>query len=372
MGTAPWPLRRGIEDALVKIANAYTLGKYALTRREVTLRDVFNRVHPEPVDAEQAELFGRFMRGDLDDYPDVEPLPSPNTWETVLSERGNRKEVWELLIKDEAYTLPIFALVRNLRNTLEADVDEELIVEHLSLDAVRKVPLYPFRYYQAYTALGEAGLQASVVERWLEEAIDVAVDHVPDGLGETFVGVDLSGSMDAPLSVNSTLRYKEIGTLFGAILADQVARVGGFGDDFREVPMHVDTPILARQNALLGIDAEVGNATNGWKVLEYLREEAIALDRVILFTDMQLWDATSGLVSDDRTVREEFEAYREAIAPEVSLYVIDLAAYGGLVTPEGYENVYNISGWTETVLKFIGNAEAPRQVIETIEATEPM
>ncbi len=203
---------------------------------------MFNRVHPEPVDAEQAELFGRFMRGDLDDYPDVEPLPSPNTWETVLSERGNRKEVWELLIKDEAYTLPIFASVRNLRNMLEADVDEELIVEHLSLDAVRKVPLYPFRYYQAYTALGEAGLQASVVERWLEEAIDVAVDHVPDGLGETFVGVDLSGSMDAPLSVNSTLRYKEIGTLFGAILADQVARVGGFGDDFREVPMHVDTP----------------------------------------------------------------------------------------------------------------------------------
>ncbi len=87
---------------------------------------------------------------------------------------------------------------------------------------------------------------------------------------------------------------------------------------------------------------------------------------------MQLWDATSGLVSDDRTVREEFEAYREAIAPAVSLYVIDLAAYGGLVTPEGYENVYNISGWTETVLKFIGNAEAPRQVIETVEATEPM
>ncbi|UPM45302.1 hypothetical protein [Halocatena salina] len=131
-------------------------------------------------------------------------------------------------------------------------------------------------------------------------------------------------------------------------------------------------PILARQNALLGIDPEVGNATNGWKVLEYLREEAIALDRVILFTDMQLWDATGGLVSDDRTVREEFEAYREAIAPEVSLYVIDLAAYGGFVTPEGYENVYNISGWTETVLKFIGNAEAPRQVIETIEATVPM
>ena len=53
-GTAPWPLRRGIEDALVDMADAYTLGKYDLSRREVTLHDVFNRVHPEPVDDEQA------------------------------------------------------------------------------------------------------------------------------------------------------------------------------------------------------------------------------------------------------------------------------------------------------------------------------
>lgn len=370
-GTAPWPLRRGIEDALVGMANAYTLGKYELTRREVTLRDVFNRVHPKPVDDEQAALFERFMRGDLDDYPEVEPLSSPNTWETVISERGNTKDAWELLIENDEYTLPIFASIRNLRNMLEAGVDEELIVDHLSLEAVQHAPLYPFRYYQAYKALDEAGLQAPAVERWLEEAIEAAIDNVPDGLGETFVGVDLSGSMILGLSARSTIRCKEIGALFGAVLAAHGARVGGFGDDFAEVPMHVDTPILGRQDALLGIDDEVGNATNGWKVLAYLREEAIELDRVVLFTDMQLWDSTGGLVSDDRTVRAEFETYHEEVAPEASLYLIDLAAYGGLVTPEGYEDVYNISGWSGTVLDFIVSAEAPLQVIETVEAFEP-
>ena len=61
------------------MADAYTLGKYELSRREVTLHDVFNRVHPKPVDADQEVLFERFMRGDLDDYPDVEPLPSTRT-----------------------------------------------------------------------------------------------------------------------------------------------------------------------------------------------------------------------------------------------------------------------------------------------------
>jgi 60 kDa SS-A/Ro ribonucleoprotein len=370
-GTAPWPLRRGIEDALVEMADAYTLGKYELSRREVTLHDVFNRVHPEPVDAEQEALFERFMRGNLDDYPDVEPLPPPNTWETVISDRGNTREAWETLIQDEAYTLPIFASIRNLRNMLEAGVDEELIVEHLSLDAVRHAPLYPFRYYQAYRALQDAGLRAPSVERWLEDAIDVATEQVPDGLGETFVAVDLSGSMEGPLSRHSTLRLKEIGALFGAILAEQGARVGVFGSDYDTVSMHPDTPVLQRQAAVMARDDDVGNATNGWKAIQALREDGDAVERIVIFTDMQIWDSTLGTARDDRTVKAEFDAYRAAVADEAALYMIDLASYGDLVIPEGYENVYNISGWSENVLTFIEHAEQPLAVIDEIDAVEP-
>jgi len=199
----------------------------------------------------------------------------------------------------------------------------------------------------------------------------VSIVNVPEGLGDTFVAVDLSGSMDATLSRHSTLRRKEIGSLFGAILADRGARVGGFGDDFREVPMHVDAPVLQRQDALLGIDSEVGHSTNAWKALDYLREAGDAVDRVVVFTDMQLWDSRVGVSDDTRTVREAFDAYREAVAPDVSLYLIDLASYGDLVTPEGYKDVYNVSGWSENVLEFIEHAEEPMQVIDEIDALDP-
>lgn len=370
-GTAPWPLRRGIEDALVMMADAYTLGKYELSRREVTLYDVFNRVHPEPIDAEQAELFEQFMRGDLDDYPTVEPVPSPNTWETVISERGNTRDAWETLVEDDEHTLPIFASIRNLRNMLEAGVAEETIVDHLDLEAVRHAPLYPFRYYQAYTALQNADVQAASVERWLEEAIDVAVGNVPDGLGETFVAVDLSGSMDMALSANSTLQLKEIAALFGAILADQGAEVGAFGDDFETVSMHVDTPVLQRQDAVLAIDEEVGNSTNGWKALDYLRDRSELVERIVVFTDMQIWDSTPYTARDDRTVKAAFDAYCDEVASDTALYLVDLASYGDLVAPDGYDNVYNISGWSENALDFIEHAETPMQVIDAIEGFEP-
>ncbi len=370
-GTAPWPLRRGVEDALVSMADAYTLGKYELSRREVTLHDVFNRVHPKPVDADQEVLFEQFMRGDLDDYPDVEPLPSPNTWETVISERGNTQDAWETLLEDDEYTLPIFASIRNLRNMLEAGIDEDTVVGHLDLEAVRYAPLYPFRYYQAYTALQNADVQAPAVERWLENAIDIAVETVPDGLGDTFVAVDLSGSMDMALSTNSTLRLKEIGALFGAILADQGAEVGGFGDDFQTVPMHVDTPVLQRQDAVLAIDEDVGNSTNGWKALEYLRDQGEPVERIVVFTDMQIWDSTPFTARDNQTVKAAFDAYRNEVSSDTALYLVDLASYGDLVTPEGYENVYNVSGWSENVLSFIEHAENPKQVIDEIDAFEP-
>jgi len=117
-------------------------------------------------------------------------------------------------------------------------------------------------------------------------------------------------------------------------------------------------------------DDKVGNSTNGWKILTHLREERVAVDRVVLFTDMQTWDSTY-LVAEDRTVREEFEAYRETVAPEASLYMVDLASYGDLVTPEGYENVYNVSGWSENVLEFIEHAEEPTQVADEIGRFEP-
>jgi len=121
----------------------------------------------------------------------------------------------------------------------------------------------------------------------------------------------------------------------------------------------------------MGIDDEIGNVTNGWKVLDYLREKSIEVDRVVLFTDMQIWDSRHYFGDDDQTVREAFDEYRAAVAPVASLYMVDLASYGDLATPEGYEDVYNISGWSEQVLEFIGDAEEPMQVIDEMEAFEP-
>ena len=39
---------------------------------------------------------------------------------------------------------------------------------------------------------------------------------------------------------------------------------------------------------------EVGYATNGHKVIDWLIKEGIVMDKVMLFTDCQLWDSERG------------------------------------------------------------------------------
>jgi glycerophosphoryl diester phosphodiesterase len=104
----------------------------------------------------------------------------------------------------------------------------------------------------------------------------------------------------------------------------------------------------------------------GWSGDEGLEENLATLS-----FQPDVYSPTARLVDGDRTVREAFEAYREDVAPEASLYMVDLASYGDLATPEGYEDVYNVSGWSEQVLEFIGYAEKPAQVIEEIDDFEP-
>ncbi|WP_267643693.1 TROVE domain-containing protein [Haloarchaeobius amylolyticus] len=352
----PKPLKKGLADSFHEF-DRYQFAKYDNHNREVTFRDVMNLVHPAPETAEEDEIFERLVLGDLDDHPDVEPLDPPETWEVVISEQGNTPEAWrEVLPK-----MGLFATVRNLRNMLDAGLDGEEILTEDDLEYARDSMLYPFRFYQAYEAVTAAGVADEHTERWLSRAVDATATNLPDDLGNTFVAVDLSGSMNSALSGRSEMTYREIASFFGAVLQAQDADVGVFASDFETVSAHTDTPTLERARKIR--DRSVGGATNAWLAFEHLVEESAEYDRVVVLTDMQVWDSTWG---SDESVREWFTRYRDQVAPGSNLYMVDLQAYGDLVTPEGYDGVYNISGWTADIVEFVVYAEREDEILDEI------
>lgn len=360
-------LQKGLQDAIRQF-DEYQFGKYKQENRDINIYDVFNRVHPKPMYPEQADLWERLMKGNLSDYPDIDPIETPKTWETVISEKGNTKGAWESVLDD----MGLFARIRNVRNMLSRGLTGEDIFGEVSMDWVRNSKLYPFRFYQSYKAMKEAGLSDTYAEEWLESAIDISSENLPKELHNTVVAVDLSGSMDSSLSRKSDMSYKEIGMLFGAALSKKGAKVVGFGDDTETPFFHADEPTLARMETIKGVDRKVGNSTNGWKVIDELRKAKYNADRVIFFTDMQIWDSSRGFYStENRSVKEEFVAYRKRVNPETALYMIDLSSYGDLIATEGFDKVYNISGWNTNVIDFINHVEETGVFVKEVENYSP-
>ena len=49
--------------------------------------------------------------------------------------------------------------------------------------------------------------------------------------------------------------------------------------------------------------------------------------------------------------------------PDVKLYSVNLAGYSGVMMPEGYPNVYTISGFSDKIFNFIKNQDAGSEAI---------
>lgn len=365
-GTLPKPLKKGINNALHKF-DKYQYDKYDNPNREVNIRDVINRTHPAPQDDLRDEIFERLMRGNLEKYPEVQPLNESQgkTWETVISEKGNTAEAWREVIDD----MGLFALIRNIRNMKEAGLESDEIVGHMETDWIENAQIYPFRFYQSYKAVKRAGVSDPVIEDKLSEAIDTAADSLDDNLTDTFVAVDTSGSMyGGGLSRDSDLERVEIGALFGAMMMRHGADTGAFGREYKRVTAHHRTPTVELQQKIM--DAQTGASTNAHLAIRDITNKNESYDRVVVFTDEQLWDSTGSWGYDSDSLKDAWENYKENVNSSASLYIVDLASYGDLFFPEGYPDVYLLQGWTSDMLDYIQHAENEQALLNDIKNFE--
>lgn len=387
-------LQKAIGFAM-KQFDAYQLAKYDTDRREVNLKDVLNVAHPHPDTEKQNELYRRLTYGNLDSgqawkeawefgepvsAEEVEPLDPPETWEVVISERGNTQEAWE----DVLNRMGLFARVRNLRNMLEADVPAETILntpiegkdyesgetftineDGMTVERVRQAKMYPFRFYTAYLELEKANIYAPEIAEFLENAVNVGAEELDDAFGDSVVGVDVSGSMRHRLSNNSVVEYMDIAALFGGVFGTKGADTYGFATDYERVAAHPSTPAI--EYARKFYEWRWGEATHADEIVRHLIEEEIEAQRIVLLTDGQVY--SRGYRTD--SFRDVWLDYKEKVAPEASIYILDLSSYGDLIMPENQPDAYQLSGWNDNILDFMQAVEDPDEVIGRIEEIEP-
>lgn len=370
-------LSRQVQEGLKSAFNRfdeYQFAKYDRSNLEVKLKDALFLVHPKASSPEQQAIFDKIVSGELQ---------TPYTWETQLSELGQKhfgtkeekeealKALWEELI--DSGRLGYMALLRNLRNILQANVSPahiERVASNICDPAkVAKSKQLPFRFLAAYKELMDVtSVHTATMLSALEKAVRESVNNL-EGFGtdtSVLVAADVSGSMFTTISPKSSVMNYDIGILLSMLLRSKCSSVisGMFGDIWKALNLPQEN-ILANTIEMQRREGEVGYSTNGYLVIDYLIANDIKIDKVMMFTDMQMWDSRRG----DNHIQKIWEQYRQKY-PESKLYLFDLSGYGNTPVELTKDNAVLVSGWSDKVfdvLKAIENGEDAIAQINKVE-----
>ena len=301
-------VRKGLAQAFGKF-DAYALAKYNQANA-IKLRDVLFLCHAKPKDEAQAALWKDLIAGKLE---------SPDTWEVELSASKDKKASWTRLLSENK--LGPLALLRNLRNLKESEVDESLIITALAKMKVERV--LPFRFISASKF-------APNLEPQLESAMFKCLEIHERMGGKTVLLVDVSGSMNEVISAKSDLKRFDAACAL-AMLAREICEnvaVFAFSEQIMEIPARRG---FALRDAITNSMPHTG--THLGAAVAFINEK-VKHDRLIVITDEQ---------SADRIP-----------LPVAKAYCINVANNQNGV---GYGKWNHIDGWSEAVMDYIREFE---------------
>ncbi len=387
-------LQKGLSTAFNRF-DEYQFAKYNRDGA-IKMRDALFLVHPKAKDDLQQALFNKIA---------ADTLQTPYTWETELSALGQQafendaaktaafRSKWEELI--DSGKLGYMALLRNLRNIQEAGVSyshfSKVCAVLADAEQVAKAKQFPFRYLAAYrelinpavtkmpargivgksTALAgsNAGYTGELLDA-LEKAVQASAANIKGFNHQTRVllACDVSGSMQTPVSANSKVLLYDVGLMLAMLLQARCknVEVGMFGDRWKTISVPRNQ-ILANVQEFYRREGEVGYATNGYLVIKYLLARRAQVDKVMLFTDCQLYNISS--TSGDH-IHTLWLRYKAEVAPSAKLYLFDLKGYGQAPLQVLRHDVYLVAGWSDKVFEVLAALENGGSALDAINNIE--
>ncbi len=369
-------LSKQIQKGLVASFNRFDEYQFAKYNRgaEIKLKDALFLVHPSPKNDQQQAIFNRIA---------ADNLSTAYTWETELSKLGQENfdntlarsdafaRKWEELI--ESKKMGYMALLRNLRNILEANASAQhvlMVCNYLSNEqAVLNSRQLPFRFLSAYREFKvlKSGLTSTVLTA-LEDATLCSARNIKGFGFETSVVIacDVSRSMQKPISAKSTVLLYDVGLMLAMLLQSQCKDVttGIFGDTYKiiNMPKH---QLLTNVMEYYKREGEVGYSTNGYLVVDDLIHRKKIVDKVMIFTDCQLWDSNH----NGNSLEKSWNNYK-SLAPTAKLYLFDLAGYGKQPIDVKQNDVYLLAGWSDKVFDILSGMDNALSAVEQIHQVE--
>jgi 60 kDa SS-A/Ro ribonucleoprotein len=300
----------GLANSFLKF-NEYQFAKHDKNSAAVKLRDAMFMVRPKPATESQTALFKRIANNEL---------VTPDTWEVALSGGADKRETFTRLMAEKK--LGALAFLRNLRNMTEAGVSTLEIEQYAQAIDTSKV--LPFRYVAAVRAV-------PALKNMLGRMMIKSLADQPKLSGKTVLLVDVSGSMDGPISIKSDLTCMDAAAALAVLCRGICEEVAIYTFSTRTVKVANKYEGLDLTEAIVKSQPHAGTDL-AQAILEVNRAEKY--DRLIVFTDEQ------------SSTRPQ--------APKGLGYIVNVAAYKNGINHGAYTA---IDGFSESVIKFISESE---------------
>lgn len=347
-------LVRGAGDYISGLS-AYQMDKYAMRRKNWSMIDLINVTHAK------SDIVDKFYNGVLE---------KADTWEQKISAAKDEDEKnanWRELV--EGGKLGYLALIRNLNNILNAGVNEDWIVSYLlpqltNADKIHKSLVFPYQIYTAYKNLEVREVNTCFA---LDKAFRESVKNVPGLDGTSLVILDVSGSMEDPISGRSNMTIKEVCACYAATiyLSNPSSEFIKFGTDAKQCNYNRLDSVFTLIKKMQEND-DCGYGTNIISVWEMLDQH---YDRIFLFSDMQVmtpnwWCYTKGTSAID-AMNDYMRQYGRT-----HVYSVDAGNYSTQISNPLRGDLTMLTGFSDKVFNFINLLENGENLIDYINSID--
>lgn len=286
----------------------------------------------------------------------------------MLDSLGLSNDEWAEVAARASWTMTIKNLNTFRRHgVFEKAAMVELIAERLSnRELVQKARTFPYQILSAYLAVQEAkpqpwqfttptedGKMPEPIVQALHDAMEHALENVPYLDANVAICLDVSGSMNSPITgvrkgATTKVRYVDAAALFTAAFMKRSKKSIVLPFDTRcfvaEAQKNMTVMNFAEQLAKLG-----GGGTQCELPLQELNKRGLKPDVVIFVSDNESW--AGGYYSNTTGMMAEWAKLKRR-APGAKLVCIDIAAMTSTQAPSAPDRL-NVGGFSDSVFDVV-------------------
>ena len=330
--------------------------------------DVVKMVHPKPNSPAHAALYGYFIGREtvFDNLPETvrqfeqfktgASLQVPNVPFQMLTALPLSTKDWTGIASNAGWTMTRMNLNTFERHGVFKDAAmTELIANRLRDKAsIRKARVFPYQLLQAFRITESNSAIPRQIAEALQDAMEIAVENVPEIPGKVYVLPDVSGSMHSPATgyrkgSTSAVRCIDIAALVSAAILrkNPTAEIVPFSDSLPTAALNSRDSVMTNANKLASLPSGGTNCSLPLKELN--RNRAIG-DLVIYVSDNESWIDTKRGAYNSGT--ETMKAWNEFKArnPAAKLACIDIQPNASTQATERAD-ILNIGGFSDQVFE---------------------